>query len=134
MSKTPLYAAWATMLKRCDNEKYARYNDYGGRGIKVCDRWYTFENFFADMGDRPEGKTLDREDNNGNYEPGNCKWSTLQEQCSNKRNNVVITFQGRTLILAQWSREIGIPASAIKRRIFRYGWDIKRALTTKTKE
>lgn len=90
MSRTPTYKSWCAMHRRCTAQTDSRFRDYGGRGIKVCSRWGSFENFFADMGARPVGKTLDRKDVNGNYEPANCKWSTHTEQASNKRSRTQI--------------------------------------------
>jgi hypothetical protein len=89
MARTRIYNIWHAMLRRCRNPNVADYPNYGGRGIRVCDRWQRFENFYADMGDRPEGKSLDRIDNNGNYEPGNVKWSDAKEQKANQRTSVV---------------------------------------------
>jgi len=82
---SPTYHSWHAMTQRCTNPKHKGYPNYGGRGIKICERWRKFSNFLADMGERPEGKTLDRKDNDGNYEPGNCRWATYGEQNSNQR-------------------------------------------------
>jgi len=85
LSKTPEYRAWASMVQRCTNPNNARYDRYGGRGISICVRWNKFENFLADMGPRPtKGHSVDRKDNEGNYEPGNCRWATRSEQQNNK--------------------------------------------------
>lgn len=84
--KHPLYRTWVGMRNRCNNPNNNGYVDYGGRGIQVCDRWDSFENFVADMGPRPVGKKLDRRDNDGNYEPGNCRWSSKLIQIMNRRN------------------------------------------------
>jgi hypothetical protein len=85
--QTRTHKSWTAMIQRCTNPKNTSYVNYGGRGVKVCERWRVFENFFADMGERPEGKTLDRINVNGNYEPENCRWATLSEQQRNKRCN-----------------------------------------------
>lgn len=84
-SRTPTYVTWAGMIQRTSNPHHSRYSTYGGRGIQVCDRWRSFPNFLADMGERPEGLTLDRIDNSKGYEPGNCRWATLSEQERNKQ-------------------------------------------------
>lgn len=84
LSRTKTYKAWYGMLYRCNNSKNDSYHCYGGRGITVCSRWLTFANFLADMGEAPVGLSLDRIDNDGNYEPGNCRWATLQEQAANR--------------------------------------------------
>jgi hypothetical protein len=85
LSKTPAWSSWSHMKDRCNNQRAHNYSYYGGRGISVCDRWqHSFENFYADMGPRPEGRFLERIDNDGNYEPGNCKWATKSEQMRNR--------------------------------------------------
>jgi hypothetical protein len=86
--RTPEFTSWSSMLMRCSNPHFAGWKDYGGRGIQVCDRWMQFENFLADMGQRPPGKSLDRINNDGNYEPSNCKWSTPKEQANNRRKRL----------------------------------------------
>lgn len=112
------YTAWLRMKSRCYDINNPRYEDYGGRGITVCNRWlYSFENFFADMGYRPIGNySIDREDNDGNYEPSNCKWSTCKEQNNNRRDNVFLQINGISRTIAQWSYESGTPYYLIQWR------------------
>lgn len=106
---TPEYKAWCSMKGRCSNPGVEQYKNYGARGISVCDRWDVFENFITDMGERPSAKhSLDRIDNNGNYEPSNCRWATQSVQSNNKRTNRRITFDGRTLNLKQWCELLGV--------------------------
>ena len=108
-AKHPLYHTWYGMLARCQNPKAQSYRNYGGRGITVCDRWHKFENFYADMGDRPSNKhSIDRIDVDGPYSPENCRWATWEEQANNKRNTVWIEFQGERLSAAQWGRRLGV--------------------------
>jgi len=128
---SPIYKAWASMLQRCENPNDKRYKDYGGRGITVCDEWHDPVVFidWALANGWEEGLTLDRIDNNGNYEPGNCRWATRKEQAQNKRNNRFITFNGKTQCLADWSRETGITRDALWQRIYHSHWPIERALT-----
>lgn len=130
MHGTPTYRSWISMRQRCQNQRLRQYADYGGRGIRVCERWQVFENFYADMGERPEGCTLDRIDGNGNYEPGNCRWAPPKTQSRNWRNaNHRITYAGETLTLAEWSERVGIEHHTLQYRL-RQGWTAEAALTT----
>ena len=123
------HISWRAMICRCYDETADAYEWYGKRGISVCERWHEFRNFIADMGRRPEDATLDRIDVNGNYEPSNCRWSTTKDQMRNKRNNHFYEYQGRRMILADWSEELGIPMAALRSRILRHGWSIEKAFT-----
>jgi hypothetical protein len=116
--KTPEYRAWSAMKLRCANPNNEQYHNYGGRGITVCDRWrQSFAAFLVDMGPRPSPRhSIDRIDNNGNYEPGNCRWATSREQNRNRRNNIVLTHDGRTMCLADWARELGVPRGTLLAR------------------
>lgn len=126
-SKT--YAIWCTMKTRCTNPSSKNYPTYGGRGIKVCERWlHSFENFLENMGEKPNGLTLERMNNNGDYTPENCKWATRKEQCNNTRRNRFILFNGRSQTLAQWAEEIGISSPTLCKRLKR-GWPVAQALT-----
>jgi hypothetical protein len=128
-TQSPEYASWAQAIQRCHNEKDGHFADYGGRGIKVCDRWRSsFESFLADMGPRPRGTTIDRVDVNGDYAPGNCRWATPKQQCRNKRTNHYITLRGERLCVSEWSERSGISAGTIVARLAR-GWDEERAIT-----
>ncbi len=131
MSGTPIYKVWRAMIVRCTDPKACSYERYGGRGILVCERWlHSFDAFFADMGPTyRSGLTLERKNNNGNYEPGNCRWATIYEQANNKRGNRLITFRGTTLTAAQWGRKLGISGLRVAARL-RSGWSIARALTS----
>lgn len=117
---SPTWRAWRAMVARCTVRTNAAFPNYGGRGITVCPRWREFENFLADMGERPPGTTIDRLDNDGGYEPGNCRWATREQQDGNKRTTVRITFQGRTMTLAQWAKELGTAGTVLRKRWDKY--------------
>jgi len=128
-SRSTEFKIWSSMLARCGNPKNSAYPRYGGRGIVVCERWRKFENFLADMGQRPSGMSLDRYPNNdGNYEPGNCRWATCTEQSLNTRSNRLVTFNGRTQSVTEWEREYGFQRGTLHQRLFRYGWTMDRAV------
>ncbi len=118
---TLMYGVWQTMRARCQNPATLYYANYGGRGIKVCERWNYYLNFLADMGERPHGMTLDRIDNDGDYSPDNCRWATRVEQMNNSRINRFITVNGERLTVAQAARKTGIAANVINRRLG-LGW------------
>lgn len=125
------YGSWKHMKERCSNPNNNRYKSHGGRGIKVCDRWGGkggFVNFLEDMGERPRGRSIDRIDNDGDYEPGNCRWSTSKEQARNRRTSRFITIGEETKSFAQWAEESGINPKTVNTRFYSYKWDIKRAL------
>jgi hypothetical protein len=128
----PEYMTWLAIKERCYNPNTDKFSNYGGRGIRVCDRWLeSFENFIADMGLRPGGireYSIERIDSNGNYEPANCRWATQREQCNNISRNCRIEHAGRSLTLQQWSRETGVKRETIARRL-NQGWAPARAIT-----
>lgn len=125
--ETRTHRIWKGMITRCTNPKSKHWLKYGARGIGVCERWRKFENFLADMGQVPPGLTLEREDNAGNYEPGNCRWATPLEQAQNTRRNNKITINGVTKILAEWARESGVHRRTIMSRLA-LGWDAHSAV------
>lgn len=129
-SRTPIHNLWWSMMARCHDENSHAYHLYGGRGINVCPRWRCFENFYADMGERPEGKTLDRIDNDGPYSPDNCRWATNEEQQRNRRGLHHITAFGRTMILTDWATASGVPMATLWARLVKLGWAPEKALTT----
>ena len=117
---TPTYRSWQLMQRRCSNPNSEDYADYGGAGISICERWLSFENFFADMGERPVGTTLDRYPNgSGNYEPENCRWATASEQAINRKSTRWIEHDGRRLCLKQWAEELGVDRGTIANRLAR---------------
>jgi hypothetical protein len=131
MTGSPEYRTWGAMLQRCHNPNSDRYADWGGRGVKVCDRWReSFEAFYADVGPRPSPRhSLDRfPDKNGNYEPGNVRWATPREQQQNMRSNRLVEFRGETLCLSEWARRFGMKRGTLRRRLD-WGWSAEDALT-----
>jgi hypothetical protein len=131
------YRTWATMQTRCGNRNDPSYVRYGARGISICARWLDgdggkdgFECFFEDMGKRPSpDHTLDRIDNNGNYEPGNCRWATRTEQANNKRNTIFLEYNGERKSLSEWCAILGLKPATVISRIRKGGYSVKEALT-----
>jgi hypothetical protein len=125
---TPEYRTWLGIRARCSD---ASNHNYGGRGIRVCARWQeSFEAFLEDMGRRPSDEhSIDRIETNGNYEPGNCRWATAQEQSRNMRVNVMVTHNGETLCVAEWAERYGISCSMLNSRL-RAGWDFEKAVSS----
>lgn len=118
-------------MERCNNHNHVHYERYGGRGIKVCDEWAnSFESFreWAMANGYSDDLTIDRKDNDGNYCPENCRWSTDKEQCNNKGNSCFITWNGKTQTVAQWCDELGLKRDVVYKRLGK-GWSIDRALS-----
>lgn len=121
MTRSREWETWHRMKQRCLDKNRSNFSYYGGRGIRVCERWmHSFESFMADMGTRPgDGYSIERLDHNGNYEPGNCKWATLSEQNRNKRSNVWLKFKGKRVLAADLAREYGVSQGCLRYRIAR---------------
>jgi len=129
MHNDSIYGVWCAMKRRCYNKNTKDYPNYGKRGIRVCDKWLSFEGFLEDMEPTYEiGLMLDRTDNDGDYEPNNCKWVTREEQNNNKRNVKIYTVFGQTGSLAQLARHFGIKYETLRYRI-KSGWSIEKAVT-----
>lgn len=123
------YKSWAGMLERCRRPACPAYRYYGARGIVVCERWIEFAAFYEGMGPKPSPKhSIDRIDNSGNYEPGNCRWATQTEQANNKRSNVILTHDGLSLTVREWAERTGIKEMTLGHRISA-GWPVHKALT-----
>lgn len=130
MTNSHEYSSWGSMIQRCENANHAAFKNYGGRGVKICKEWRnSFETFLKDMGPRPSLKhSLDRFPNNdGNYEPGNCRWATIAEQHLNRRDNRLVTFENETKTLSEWAVSKNIPFDVLAKRI-EAGWDVEKAL------
>lgn len=134
MFGTRLYMIWADIKRRCTNPNCDTYHYYGGRGITVCEDWknnfQTFYDWAIAAGYRDD-LTIDRIDTNGDYCPDNCKWSTWEEQENNRRNNRLVTYDGKTQTISQWAREYNIPYITLIKRLNSPDWNIEKALTTK---
>lgn len=127
--RTPTFYSWAAMRERCTNKNHQRYPYYGGRGIRVCERWlHSFTNFLADMGERPPGTTLDRIDSDGDYCKENCRWRTRVGQCRNKRSNITVEYQGRSMCLTEACDLAGADYMLVRKRL-KKGWSLKDAMT-----
>ena len=128
---TPEYTVYRSMLQRCNDPNYKSYPRYGGRGISVCEAWQeSFPQFLQDMGPRPTAKhTIERIDNDGDYEPGNCRWATRKEQAFNRSRTHRVTMHGITKSLKEWSETMGLPYKTVHQRVKR-GMDYEKALTT----
>ena len=129
MSKSPEFIAWRSMKNRCTNKQCKSFKNYGGRGIKVCDRWIeSFQNFYDDMGQRPSKKhSIDRIDNDGDYTPENCRWTTDIKQNNNLRRNVYIECDGETKTIAEWSKFLNVPYFKIHYRLHN-GFDMEQVI------
>jgi hypothetical protein len=129
--KSPEYASWTHMKTRCLNPNHEHFESYGGRGIRVCERWLnSFEDFLKDMGTKPSGRhEIERRDVNADYEPANCYWATRTEQVRNRRNTLRATLDGETRSLAEWCERIGTPLRVVHERLSN-GWDLETAIRT----
>lgn len=130
LSDSPEYGVWRGMIQRCHDVNSEAYKNYGARGIKVCERWRNdFQAFITDMGKCPESLTIERKNNDGDYEPDNCHWATFKEQARNRRNSRIIEYQDETKTLAEWVEQLGLPYDTIWRRLD-HGWQIADAFLT----
>ncbi len=119
------------MKSRCCNPNNTDWHHYGGRGVKVCERWLnSFEAFLEDMGETLKGMSIDRIDNDGDYEPGNCRWATQMEQTNNQRSNRIVEANGKAQNIAQWAKELGVKKSLIRDRILLLNWSAEDAVNT----
>jgi hypothetical protein len=133
LSRTLAYRVWGGMMARCYNPKSNRYESYNGRGIGVCHRWHELEAFVEDMGQPPSGHySIERINNDGDYEPSNCKWGTSKEQARNRRSTLWIEYHGETKSLAEWTEELGINYKNTWKRITQRNWSVMRAFATNT--
>lgn len=132
MTNTRAYASWLSMKARCLNVKNPSYKAYGAAGITIDSRWLKFENFYEDMGDRPEGTTLDREDNSKGYSKDNCRWATKAEQMSNRSNSLRYEYRGRMLSRTELAKLAGISVTTMQQRLYKLHWTVEEAVNTPT--
>lgn len=121
-TRSPTHVSWERMRSRCNYEGDPSYRRYGGRGIRVCERWEDFSLFMEDMGERPEGASLDRIDPNGDYCPENCRWATSKEQSRNRTDNTRLTICGRSMCVAEWCEQVGAASDPTIRQRLKRGW------------
>lgn len=134
MYGSKVYLVWMNLIQRCTNPNNTTYKDYGGRGIKVCNEWLKFKNFYKDMGEpKIKNMTLERINNDLGYNKNNCKWDTRKVQSRNKRNNNLITFNKETKPIATWAEEFNLNYFTLYMRLMKYNWSVKKALSTLTK-
>jgi len=129
LSRTQIYSVWQAMIDRCRNPNNPAWENYGGRGIRVCESWMDISNFVSDMGERPAGLTLGRKDNNGGYCQQNCEWQTPKQQARNTRQNQVVTVAGVTGCITELAEHFHIRPETVRNRMVK-GWSAQRALTT----
>lgn len=131
--KSRAYSIWLGIRRRCFDKKNNAYMNYGGRGITVCQRWLSFENFLLDMGEPGDGMQIERKDNDGPYSPGNCTWATAAQQARNRRSNIAITINGETLCLTDWCEKLNINYHRARARIIVLGWTPPQALNLESR-
>lgn len=133
-NREKLYGVWKCMIQRCRDTHISRADSYVNKGVKVCEEWTEYAVFraWALESGYAEGLSIDRIDNNGNYEPSNCRWATPKQQANNRSTNRLLTFRGETKTMSQWADTTGIASDTLKRRVY-YGWSVERVLTTPVK-
>lgn len=129
----PEYNVWASMIERCGNKNNPDYKNYGGRGIKVCKEWLSYDVFIKDMGERPNGMTLDRIDNEGDYKPNNCRWASWFTQGNNKRGNRYIEHNGRMYTVSELALMLNVESELLYSRVLKYGWSVEDAISKPVK-
>jgi len=128
MIHTPTYKSWSGMIQRCNNKNNRAFKNYGGRGIKVCKRWLKFENFWKDMGTCPEGLSLDRKNNDGNYCKSNCRWVTRDVQANNQRANRIVFIGKKRFTLTQACKYLHLSKGSVERKLYRRHWSLEKSL------